>query len=133
MSALPAVACDGEANGYQALQQKLKKLRQAADDLAERAGLVAQRMTANAKLAADVADMCAAAEVTEEHVGAINDVSDAFDQVATGGMGLVSAADNTGHAAAHLATTHQATYGGIYGSSSTSRVRQARPGFYLQR
>ncbi|GAA3163651.1 hypothetical protein [Streptomyces ramulosus] len=132
MSNLPSTRADGAGNGYQALQAKLKRLQGAADQLSEQVGYAAQRMKRNSSAADTVADMSAAAQADSRHVAAIGDVADAFGQVAVRGRRVVAAADGVSQAAGQLRSTHQNTYGGIQAAVTSSRARQAKPGFYRQ-
>ncbi|MGK3110598.1 hypothetical protein [Streptomyces sp. WAC05858] len=131
-SNLPAVGSEGAANGYQALQAKLKQLKGAADQLMEEAEQLAQRMRRNSNFAGTVADMTAAAEAEPRHVAAIGDVSEAFGRCVGGGRRVLAAAEGISNAAGQMKTTHQSQYGGIHAAVTSSRARQARPGFYRQ-
>ncbi|MCX4971008.1 hypothetical protein OHA98_41070 [Streptomyces sp. NBC_00654] len=133
MSNFPAVGSDGENNGYKALRAKLTRLQNAADRLREEAEGVALRMKRNAKFAAVVADMCAAAEVDARHLTAIGGVSRAFGRCTAHGLRVAGAADRISQAAGRAKTVHQAQYGGIHAAVQATKARQAKPGFYRKR
>ncbi|UXY24986.1 hypothetical protein N8I84_41885 (plasmid) [Streptomyces cynarae] len=126
----PAVGADGAANGYTALVAKFTALQHAAAQLLEEAEHVAQRMRDNANAAVTVAELCAAAEVDPHHVAAVADVGEAFGRVVGGCKQLQSAAESMHQAAGHLKDEHQAEYGGIHAAATSSKARQAKPGFY---
>jgi ABC-type transporter Mla MlaB component len=129
---VPAVAADGAANGFDAVQAKLAALERAAAQLNEHAERVAQRMRANAKAATTVADLSAAAQVDGRHVAAIAEVAGHFARVAGGALRLSGAAESMHQAAGHLRSAHRAEYGGVHAAVAASRARQAKPGFYRQ-
>ncbi|MFE2586367.1 hypothetical protein [Streptomyces sp. NPDC059378] len=127
----PAVAADGAANGYTAIAAKFNALQHAAASLMEEAEVVAQRMRTNGNAAVRVAELCAAAEADPAHVAAVADVGEAFGRVVGGCKRLTGAADRVHQAAGHLRSEHQAEYGGINTAMTTSKARQAKPGFYV--
>jgi hypothetical protein len=127
-----SVPADGDSNGFSAVQLKLAALQRAAAQLQEHAERVAQRMRANAKTAATVADLSAAAQVDGRHVTAIAEVAGHFRRVAGGARGLSGTADTMHQAAGHVRSEHRAEYGGVQASVAASRARQAKPGFYRQ-
>ncbi|GGU66495.1 hypothetical protein [Streptomyces daghestanicus] len=126
------VAGDGANNGYTALVAKFTALQHAASALLEEAERMAHRMRANADAAVTVADLCAAAEVDSRHVAAVADISVAFSRVAGGYQQVMSTADTLHTAAGRLKSEHRAEYGGIHAAATSSRAKQAKPGFYQQ-
>ncbi|MFD9029034.1 conjugal transfer protein TraB [Streptomyces parvulus] len=126
------IGMEGDSNGYLALVAKFRALRKAASGLMEESERLAQRMRGNANTAIQLADLSAAAQVDAQHVTTIEDIAAAFGSVAGRCTRLVGAADVMHTAAGHLHHEHQAEYGGIHAAVTSSRARQAKPGFYQQ-
>ncbi|MER8226047.1 hypothetical protein ABTZ58_37070 [Streptomyces sp. NPDC094143] len=130
MSNLPAVSADGEGNGFAALQAKLSVLQQAVGACVEHSQVVRLRMRNVSKAADQLGDLSAAAEVAPPHLGAIRDIS--LDFAASAGLAsqLAGAFDRVHQAVANAKAVHRAEYGGIRDAAASSRVSQAKPGFY---
>ncbi|MFD9007434.1 hypothetical protein ACFV0T_42040, partial [Streptomyces sp. NPDC059582] len=60
---------------------------------------------------------------------AVADVGEAFGRVVGGCKRLTGAADRAHRAAGHLRSEHQAEYGRINTAMTSSKARQAKPGF----
>ena len=126
----PAVSADGAANGFTALTVKFSALQRASGALMEEAERLAVRMRTNANAAIEVADLTGAAEADPRHVARIADIGEAFGRVVGGCKQLQGAADAVHTATGSLKAAHQAEYGPTHAAVTTSRARQAKPGFY---
>ncbi len=126
------IGMEGDSNGYIALVAKFRALRKAASGLMEESERLAMRMRANANTATRLAALSAAAHVDSQHVAAIEDIASLFGSVVGRCTRLTAAADTMHTAAGHLHSEHQAEYGGIHAAVTSSRARQAKPGFYRQ-
>ncbi|MFE2829002.1 hypothetical protein [Streptomyces sp. NPDC059271] len=112
-----------------AMGRDYRPTRKAAAGPFEHAEQITQRVWANTDSAIAIAELCATEEADARHVAAVSEDGEAFGQVVGGCKHLPSSAEHTHQAATDVEAAHQAEFGPVH-AATTSKAREAKPGFY---
>lgn len=123
----------GDGAGFHGLQADLENLAADAEQLQEKAALLARAMGENADLARITAEQTAQAQAAPRHVAQVQEVASALVAAAAGAKALASRADSMAAQARAVKEAHNAEYRGIYEAVQASGIPMAKPGFYRLR